>query len=224
MAVRNNFAAGEVLAAADLNDTFGAKANLASPTFTGTPAAPTAAAGTNTTQIATTAFVQAAGGMVLVTSQSFSAVSSVSVNNCFTATYENYRIVIKATSGVGGGSDFYLRYRASGTDASSGDYFNGHMYVTAGSGPNRDYRAAATSALIGYAADLATISTFDVASPRLSERTSGNATYATLGSSGSLWGTAGHVLNNTTAYDGFTIFVGSGNITGSLRVYGYRNS
>ena len=35
-----------------------AKANLASPTFTGTPAAPTATAGTNTTQIATTEFVQ----------------------------------------------------------------------------------------------------------------------------------------------------------------------
>ena len=35
-----------------------AKAATASPTFTGTPAAPTAATGTNTTQIATTAFVQ----------------------------------------------------------------------------------------------------------------------------------------------------------------------
>jgi hypothetical protein len=34
------------------------KANIASPTFTGTPAAPTAAADTNTTQIATTAYVQ----------------------------------------------------------------------------------------------------------------------------------------------------------------------
>ena len=34
------------------------KAALASPTFTGTPAAPTAAPATNTTQIATTAFVQ----------------------------------------------------------------------------------------------------------------------------------------------------------------------
>ena len=33
------------------------KAPLASPTFTGTPAAPTATAGTNTTQLATTAFV-----------------------------------------------------------------------------------------------------------------------------------------------------------------------
>jgi hypothetical protein len=37
-------------------------APLASPTFTGTPSAPTAAAGTNTTQIATTAFVNNAVG------------------------------------------------------------------------------------------------------------------------------------------------------------------
>ena len=36
------------------------KADLASPTFTGTPIAPTASTGTNTTQISTTAFVQAA--------------------------------------------------------------------------------------------------------------------------------------------------------------------
>ena len=36
------------------------RAPLASPTFTGVPAAPTAAAGTNTAQLATTAFVQAA--------------------------------------------------------------------------------------------------------------------------------------------------------------------
>ena len=40
------------------------KANIASPTLTGTPAAPTATAGTNTTQIATTAFVTGAVGTV----------------------------------------------------------------------------------------------------------------------------------------------------------------
>ena len=39
-----------------------AKAAVASPTFTGTPAAPTAAQGTNTTQLATTAYVQAEVG------------------------------------------------------------------------------------------------------------------------------------------------------------------
>ena len=35
------------------------KANIAAPTFTGVPAAPTASQGTNTTQVATTAFVNA---------------------------------------------------------------------------------------------------------------------------------------------------------------------
>jgi hypothetical protein len=38
----------------------GTKADIISPTFTGTPLAPTATAGTNTTQLATTAFVIAA--------------------------------------------------------------------------------------------------------------------------------------------------------------------
>ena len=43
----------------NLGTDLAAKANLASPTFTGTPAAPTANVGTNTTQIATTEFVNA---------------------------------------------------------------------------------------------------------------------------------------------------------------------
>jgi hypothetical protein len=49
---------------AAFNTAIAAYAPLASPTLTGTPASPTAAPGTNTTQIATTAFVQAAVGGV----------------------------------------------------------------------------------------------------------------------------------------------------------------
>jgi hypothetical protein len=44
----------------DLQTALGLKANLASPALTGTPTAPTASVGTSTTQIATTAFVDAA--------------------------------------------------------------------------------------------------------------------------------------------------------------------
>ena len=44
----------------DIATAIATKADLASPTFTGTPLAPTASPGTNTTQLATTAFVQAA--------------------------------------------------------------------------------------------------------------------------------------------------------------------
>jgi len=40
-----------------IETSIGTKADTASPTFTGTPAAPTAALGTSTTQLATTAFV-----------------------------------------------------------------------------------------------------------------------------------------------------------------------
>lgn len=43
----------------DLVTDLGLKANIANPTFTGTPAAPTAGVGTNSTQLATTAFVLA---------------------------------------------------------------------------------------------------------------------------------------------------------------------
>lgn len=46
----------------DLTTDLAAKAPLASPTFTGTPAAPTAAADTNTTQVATTGFVVGQAG------------------------------------------------------------------------------------------------------------------------------------------------------------------
>ena len=58
---------------------FTTKADLASPTFTGTPAAPTAGSGTNTTQIATTAFVTAAasGKANTGTTNTFSALQTL---------------------------------------------------------------------------------------------------------------------------------------------------
>jgi hypothetical protein len=48
------------VSAVDVSSQLSSYAPLASPTFTGTPAAPTASVGTNTTQIATTAYVSTA--------------------------------------------------------------------------------------------------------------------------------------------------------------------
>jgi hypothetical protein len=66
------------------------KAPLASPTFTGVPAAPTAAAATNTTQLATTAMVQAAiaaAGAVAgaVAGSAFSTATQTLTTGTFTA-------------------------------------------------------------------------------------------------------------------------------------------
>jgi microcystin-dependent protein len=54
-------AAAKMLLVCNGTDIVQALNTFASPTFTGTPVAPTAATGTNTTQIATTAFVQSSG-------------------------------------------------------------------------------------------------------------------------------------------------------------------
>lgn len=54
-----------------INTALGNKANTASPTLTGTPKAPTAATGTNTTQIATTEFVTTAISNAQVGAASF---------------------------------------------------------------------------------------------------------------------------------------------------------
>lgn len=67
--------------------TFNSKANINSPTFTGIPAAPTAAVGTSTTQLATTAFVQSQGFVTSTGAMPFAHQSSTSVVTSATTTY-----------------------------------------------------------------------------------------------------------------------------------------
>jgi hypothetical protein len=74
-----------------INQALGAKAPLASPTFTGTPKAPTAAAGTNTTQIATTAFVKTAiDNRLSATYKAAGSVASISALPAPSASYLGY--------------------------------------------------------------------------------------------------------------------------------------
>ena len=74
----------------NLTTDLAAKAPLSSPTFTGTPAAPTPTAGDNTTKLATTAFVQAAvsaaggGSVTSFSTGSLTPIFSASVANATT--------------------------------------------------------------------------------------------------------------------------------------------
>jgi hypothetical protein len=86
------------------------KAALASPTFTGTPAAPTATAGTNTTQLATTAFVQTAlGGVESVTHLGTITTTSGTTVTLSGLTLTSYKFLVFAYAGVSFGSAVYLR-------------------------------------------------------------------------------------------------------------------
>ena len=78
------------------------RAPLASPALTGVPTAPTASSGTNTTQIATTAFVQTAiGGLALIT---ISVVNSLPTTGQSNVIY----LVPKSTSQTNNAYDEYI--------------------------------------------------------------------------------------------------------------------
>jgi hypothetical protein len=94
----NGRAGAVTLTAADITGAGGAL--LAGPAFSGVPTAPTAAPGTNTTQLATTAFAAAlvatppSGSRVQLARQDVtSATAAVTFLNAFSTTYEQYELV-----------------------------------------------------------------------------------------------------------------------------------
>jgi len=84
-----------------ISSAIASKADLASPTFTGTPAAPTATTGSNTTQLANTAYVKqelaAAGGRIAQTVVG-TAGASYTTSNSYTATGLTATITPSSTS------------------------------------------------------------------------------------------------------------------------------
>lgn len=118
-------------------DALALKANIASPTFTGVPAAPTAAPGTNTTQLATTAFVTAAVAAATTGVSSFNGRTGavVSVTNDYT-----WAQIDKTTSSF---ADITTR---SAGDISSGTLpdarLSGNVVMTTGSYANPSWITA----------------------------------------------------------------------------------
>ena len=148
----------------------------------------------------------------------FTAATSVSVNGCFTAAYDNYRIVAEGVNNPGG--IVILRLRLSGTDASGADYnyqlLNGQV-----STPATGSVAAAT----GFDYFMVGNTTLMVAEGVIRRPNLAQTTMLTSqGGRADYLGLITGYHNTTTQYDGFSLIVGTGNATGTLRVYGMRNS
>jgi hypothetical protein len=232
------YVAGEVLTAADLSVT-----NSGIPVFADGTARDAAFGGTgekvlaegqyaylestNATQFYDGAAWQAVGvspGMVLVGSASPSAVSSVSINNCFTSTYENYRVVGTVSAATGATAGLTMRLRVAGTDTTTN--YTCQLFEM--------YSATATSTLNPQGTDewyLSNIDTttddtvfsYDIYAPQTATKTryTGQAMYTTsVFVSQAIAG----VQTAATQFDGFTILFAGTNFTGNIRVYGYANS
>lgn len=157
-------------------------------------------------------------GLSFITSTTFSAASSVSVDGCFTASYTNYLLIIDVTS-QSAAVALTLKLRVSGTDASTNYGLHGNYGGTVGSGAVNDNS-------VGYWATISPAASgtghMTVTLLRPAEASATKALFAAWDNRG-VGVHVGGTHDTATAYDGLTLGPTSGTITGTLRAYGYRN-
>jgi hypothetical protein len=160
--------------------------------------------------------------LVFISKDTFSAVASDSVNSVFSSAYTNYIVLLNLTSASDQDANITLRVRASGSDLTTntyevGEYFVGVARTIAAGSTNSSLtssmRLGQTQAAAGYSGEVKFCNPF----------TATNTVIFQNGAGGSLGTTAGVVVN-TVSYDGFTISVASGTITGTISVYGIKES
>jgi hypothetical protein len=167
-----------------------------------------------------------ASGLTLITAQTFTSSSAVNVNSVFTSTYNNYRVIINVTS-TSTSNDFDLRLRTSGSDNTNSSYqFTGTntysdidtIYIQRNNGTTAFSRAGSAASADNGATNMI----FEFFNPYASIRT--GLTYHNISSDGSrvIFDSGSGIFDNTTSFDGFSIIVDTGNITGKVYVYGYQ--
>jgi hypothetical protein len=160
-------------------------------------------------------------GLVLLSTDAITAVSSYAKSSFFTSTYDNYLIDVSLTSVTTG--DITLKLRNATTDNSTNHDYG--LYGFGSSATTRSASGSNTSANLMCRANTGTAANrigwqTVIQKPNLAQPT----TFLTVasGCDGTGWfawsGGGVHFVN--TAYDGFNIIFG-GTTTGTMNVYGY---
>jgi hypothetical protein len=153
-------------------------------------------------------------GLVLVSSSTFSATSSVSVDNCFTSTYKNYKISLTIPSYTASNT-VSLRFRTSASDNSTSNYTYVNSYITTTLTGARA-SGATSSILVAATGQTSVALAFDVFSPQ----ESANTFFGGIGGGSNISNLATGSFDTTTQFDGISILGTS--MTGTIKVYGYK--
>jgi hypothetical protein len=140
------------------------------------------------------------------------------LNGVFTSAFENYQVVVNFNGSTG--QDVTTRLRVGGTDSSAASY--SYRRVAAGATYGTTASASGTSFHVGVGrATNRSIISITFGQPQVSQQTT--MTAAGWEPDG-LLDLSGGTFLATTTFDGFTLIPSAGNITGTIRVYGYQNS
>lgn len=159
----------------------------------------------------------ASGGQV-----TFTGVSSVSLNGVFTSAYTNYRIVARVY-GDATNRAVRLRFRVSGSDDSTSNYAVGG-YRARVNGTVAGYsETGAAYAVVNYVNETRGTLSMDVFDPQKTEFSKFSGTGSGSDDVAGMGQFFGGYFAQNTVFDGFTIYPNTGNLTGIIRVYGYKD-
>ena len=159
-------------------------------------------------------------GLTLLQSVTFSAVSSQSINDVFSATYQNYKVVL-TLSNSSTTTNVFMRFRISGSDNSTSNYFYMGTGATSAGGTKPLTAASATQLnLMQRAAITGSIADLTIGYPFSSLHTIIAGTTAAYDGSAYYSNAWGGAFNSATSFTGFTIIGESATLTGQVSVYG----
>jgi len=161
----------------------------------------------------------AASGLTLIQTATPSATATVNFNNCFSATCQNYLVIVNVTGTSA--QDITLRLRASGTDATTNytrQLFRADGAGLTGAKTSPGYWDSGATRTSGRSFNL-----INIASPFEAAETSYFAN-AQDPNTGAVVDIRCGQNTNATSYDGLSVYITAGTMTGTIRVYGVQNS
>lgn len=157
----------------------------------------------------------------------FTSINQISLNQVFTDTYKNYRVVVTLDSSTGSAANMAVQFRSSGVNSQTTNYFTSGQSFTGGTAGAYN----ASSGTVGYVgAAYPSIDSYmcfvmDVFQPKEAKLTKVISQASSLNSGGQHQFIVSAVLNNlNSSFDGYTFLHtdAASRVSGSIQVYGYR--
>ena len=161
------------------------------------------------------------GGLALIKTEAFSAVTTINLNNVFSASYDNYKVMLWFNGASASGVATF-RYRVNNADDSTANY--ARQYLVAGSTAISAAReSGATSHSINNIQTNYHYTEFDIFNPFVTGYTTQlvREYYRADQNQTSEYWVKGNIFQQTTSFTGFSILSSGANITGKLQVFGY---
>jgi len=169
-------------------------------------------------------------GLHLLNATTLTNVSSVTVDNVFTSTYLNYRVLFEFNGSTNANRTITFAFRAGGSTISAANYQTCTDGAYTGGGTSKTAYFYSDNAktyfnIIDnsyYSANKCSFNV-DVITPQTASFSNVSGTFLGAAAANHIQGNFSGTYTANTAMDGFILNSTSGNMTGTLKIYGYRN-